>query len=922
MCLNWRTYDSDNYKTNDPKMIFWHKMIPGALRGRSFVTADSVYVPLQKKLVRVNLKTGKSDAEYPSDDRAWDESESAGNILVTPDHLIIAGSERVNVYTDLNLAMAKLDKEVEATPDDPEARLRYAEVMFVAGKFDVAVEKLDEAIKVIGGLEKTTDSGARDRIYACAMAFAEKLARDKDDANNEQAAGLYDRAAQAASSAQQQVNYRISRAKFAEDQKDDTTELKLLQEILAEPTWRSVPVVQAEAGGPAQAAAVAEKSIAELITRSPDTYAPINTEAETAFDKATADGANPEPATLLSIAQQYPNSNVAPKALLKAADAYEAASNPRQAVQLLRQLYFKYPLDSNRALVIESLARNYLATPNHVDVAIARLAQGAKLPGDPKLTKPLVLPDGTTIKDCSIAQAVEQLRKYHEQATTKALPDFNLPTKVLAKPFIAAVDPVAKGVASIVAPLKDCSRNDRIVTFALTTGVSVWAVGSNEPIFSSKAIVEIPRNCAWIGDTLVVWSPSKIAMFKGDSASPMWETELKSIPVVEVATRDESGEGNASPDDEVVNFGGPNVRIMVQGRQRVIVRGNGMIRMPGRPQRINNVNNVAVPAGAEQIWKVAIVSDRIIVTTTGGRIIALDPNDGKTIWQMRPSDKGADRLLASDDFVVCQFSDGSQIRVVALDTFSGQNVSHREFPADGSGVVNMALSSDGKLVYLMLDRVEVKDLFEPGDKMAFTVRVTQADGVGAFAGAIEPDQLLISEGRIIAVCQDGRFLRIYSLENGKTLHGPQGPEGTDTAVGLQTKAAEWKIGLAAVGSRVYAIGERTIKAYNLDNLSDSWDGSLINDTKRDWIMGKDYLLLITEPVSSRRVRVAPQFPTALTVAPFSRLVLPNGTESGVEPFAHLIKSPAGIQTWQGVEGGMYYLTGDQKLYFLKGSGRE
>jgi hypothetical protein len=220
----------------------------------------------------------------------------------------------------------------------------------------------------------------------------------------------------------------------------------------------------------------------------------------------------------------------------------------------------------------------------------------------------------------------------------------------------------------------------------------------------------------------------------------------------------------------------------------------------------------------------------------------------------------------------------------------------------------------------MLDRIEVKDLFESGDKLAFQpVRVSQADGVGAFAGAIEPDQLLISEGRIFAVSQDGRFIRIYSLENGKPLHGGGSPEGTDTAVGLQTKAAEWKVGLAAVGSRIYAIGERSVVAYNLNQKSDAWDATLVEDTKRDWMMGKDYLLLLAEPIANSRVRVRPQFPTTLTVRPFSRMILENGKESGLQPFQTQIKAPAGIQSWQGVDGGLYYLTGDQKLWFLKGN---
>src|SRR5262249_15477339 len=149
-----------------------------------------------------------------------------------------------------------------------------------------------------------------------------------------------------------------------------------------------------DSSGPALAAAVAEKMIGELIQRSPQVYAPIEQQAQTAFTSAQTSA---DPAKLLSVAQTYPNSTVAPQALLKAADAYESVGNPRQSIQILRQLYFKYPLASNRTTVVESLARNYLATPNHVDVAIARLAQGAKLPNNPSLTRPLVLPDGSVI---------------------------------------------------------------------------------------------------------------------------------------------------------------------------------------------------------------------------------------------------------------------------------------------------------------------------------------------------------------------------------------------------------------------------------------------------------------------------------------------------------------------------------------------
>ena len=134
--------------------------------------------------------------------------------------------------------------------------------------------------------------------------------------------------------------------------------------------------------------------------------------------------------------------------------------------------------------------------------------------------------------------------------------------------------------------------------------------------------------------------------------------------MIEVATRDDNEENANAQDDNANNLLNPNNNgqvIIIQGGQRIIRRGNAIFRVPALPQP----GVVDVPTGAEQIWKVGIVSDRIIVATTNGRIIALDMADGKTIWQMRPSDRPVDRLLVSDDFVVGQVNDGSQIRVIA-----------------------------------------------------------------------------------------------------------------------------------------------------------------------------------------------------------------------------------------------------------------
>src|SRR5205807_2513622 len=126
---------------------------------------------------------------------------------------------KVNVYTDLSVATAKLDKEIAASPDDPDPRLRYADVMFVSNNIPAALARLDEAIALVGGRTSMRPGAGRDRIFNSAMTFAQKLSDPTDKNSAETVATItefFSRAAQAASSPIQQVNYRIARARFAQ----------------------------------------------------------------------------------------------------------------------------------------------------------------------------------------------------------------------------------------------------------------------------------------------------------------------------------------------------------------------------------------------------------------------------------------------------------------------------------------------------------------------------------------------------------------------------------------------------------------------------------------------------------------------------------------------------------------------------------
>src|SRR5260370_27576935 len=141
--MSWRTYDGNHY--DDEKMLVWAEGYGTEIRGGPFLTQNQLYLPLQDRMFMVNLKNGFAEKDYPQYPRTWGDDEGPGNIVVTSDHAVIAGAEHVDVYTDLAAAKAKLDREVAEAPNDPQPRLRYAEVTYAAGDYATSLTKLDEA---------------------------------------------------------------------------------------------------------------------------------------------------------------------------------------------------------------------------------------------------------------------------------------------------------------------------------------------------------------------------------------------------------------------------------------------------------------------------------------------------------------------------------------------------------------------------------------------------------------------------------------------------------------------------------------------------------------------------------------------------------------------------------------------------------
>ena len=942
--LDWRTYDDEHFKD---EMIFWIEPVP-VIRGRPFLTATTLYVPAEDRMYRWDLRTGRIIDEHPSWPRTWDDGEGPGNVLATSDHTIIAGADSVDVYTDLDLAKRKLDREVAQAPDDPQPRLRYAEIMYAAGDYDTSVAKLDEAIQRIGGPDAMRPGPSRDRVFNDALTFAQRLKADERAESRQRVADLFDRADRASYNPEQKVQYCIARGRFEEARDDAPSALKLYQQVLADPAMRAVPLSDEATNTPTSADAVAQKQIADLIKKDPQLYDPIEKQATAALEKAHE---SKDPAKLLEVARAYPNSSVATGASLAAADAYESAGDLRAARHVLSDVYFQRNDKSPEwPRVLEAMARTDPRTAAHM------LAQGKEQLNNPELSKPLKLFDGSEIPaGTSFSAALDRVKKLAYQRQDRGLPAFGLPIPrnphEYHKPF-KATNPVIANVDSLAIPLRDFARPDRVVAWSAGPLLSVYAAGSDKPLATSNQFPEKAAGCAWLDKDLLVWGASQIAMYKNDGADLAWHMDIARLAAIEVIASDEPvAENNpAAGNNPVVmnnRFRRNGVVMNARGQAVFIRNGVGMVMPPG-PGPVNAAPK-PVHDGPEQIDSVLPLEDRVLLTTTSGRVVSLERAGGALAWQTRLSDRPVDRLVADGEFTVIKAGDDNVVRLAVLDTFTGHVRGTRSWQRESNNYPqNIALSPDGTLVYTLVDRICFKDLYRPWDQRA--IEKTLPAGQASFMGLSGADQLIISEGRALAVSDSGdgqrageKFVRPYSIETGEPvmLNFSDGQQ-MEKALSIGTKSAD--VSLRMVGPRLYVVAPDAAICYNLDAPDDRYqmfDQETEGMSARSCFVGKDYLVIISPvlpaganapivPVAPNGPVVMPQPPAVATPPPpvtattwtlyAFRRESNSAKEPGLLDYDLPITDPAGITSdWQPIDGGLAYLSADRKLHMLMGA---
>jgi hypothetical protein len=400
-----------------------------------------------------------------------------------------------------------------------------------------------------------------------------------------------------------------------------------------------------------------------------------------------------------------------------------------------------------------------------------------------------------------------------------------------------------------------------------------------------------------------------------------------------------------------------NMQVMIQGNRQFVIRGGQL--QPFQPAQVAPRPAAGVD---EQVVEVRPVGDRVLVSTSTGRLLSADASTGRITWQTRLSDRALDRVVATEDFAVARASDESTVRLVVLDTFTGQHIGTKPFAVQPSIVpMNLALSADGTLVYTLPNALVLKDLYkawnDPGSEKTIPGPVQQPP----YTGATRPDQLVIAEGRILALADGGpqigvipdKYVRLHSLETGLALplryKTGKGDEEIDRV--LTTANKGWDVGLRVIGSHLYVVGSRAVVSYNLDRPAESWNtaNTLPNAAIRDAFIGHNFVAVLEQPDAIAAAGAPAPQPQAGVVpvqppdpgqqpavanplperpAPMYRLhvygIYPvsekNPAQSGRLDYVKDVADAAGITgNWQPIDGGFAYQTADGKVKMLLGA---
>ena len=789
--------------------------------GRPAVTRTHVLVPTVDGLAAVRIDTGAWDDTRLGEARRWSSlppgepyggaaddrepgppsaADVAGNVIAVGERVIVAGQRSLAVLADRSAVRQRLEARRRENPHDPAPVLTLAEVEGVAGEWRAAADLLREAADLPGG---------RDAAFETAL----NLARSQSQPGA--AAALLRLAEDLATRPRQHVRARLASARRPDPLGGDAERVAALQEILAEPSWRDVPVDDGE--GPAgrrTAGDLARERIAAVVADvGPGPYAEVEQAARAALDDAGDD-----PDALRRVADVYPNSSAAEEALDQLKDAALKADRPDLARRALREsaILARERGDPAAPPRLEAeIARLDAADPRGLPAAAARMRRVARL--FPTAPAPeMALADGERLPRVPAAELAADLTGRVLAAEENRLPAADVSADAALPPFDVDPAAVVEDVAAIVPQAAGMARGDRVLLARADGAIAVHRFGEREPTATLDAPAGFAGAAGWVGDDVVIWGEAGAARF-GPGGEERWRWTPADLSgdgaaVEAVAVTADRPDEPPSQDDgaaaqlaralaearprardaesaEIVRRaleaaraagragrleladprgGGDDLRFAVPEAELRLVLAPGRVIVQDVRREQNVVESLVAapvrrPRGAGgPVALAAPARDGLAVVTGDGRLAFLG-FDGDSRWSRRLGRGEATALSVAGDHAAVRVDAPDGPAIVAHDLDTGRPAAWRAFAPAGPGeLINFAALTTNELAVVTPGAVEVIDLDDPGQRRGGARLRTALGSPTAFVAAgVDPRRELAGpRGRWLGEAAGGRILEV------------------------------------------------------------------------------------------------------------------------------------------------------------------
>jgi hypothetical protein len=141
-------------------------------------------------------------------------------------------------------------------------------------------------------------------------------------------------------------------------------------------------------------------------------------------------------------------------------------------------------------------------------------------------------------------------------------------------------------------------------------------------------------------------------------------------------------------------------------------------------------------------------------------------------------------------------------------------------------------------------------------------------------------------------------------------------------------SGEVNIAVTTSGRYAYVQGPASLVAYNLDQPAAAQWIAMLDSFQtpnfRSLLATRDWIVATAEPAVRKADVLNGNATPVYRLNFFSRAKDPNAAarETGKFEYSVDVADPTGVVQWQPVDGGIYYLTGEHKLHFLRGARKD